>query len=112
MGLLEGTQRISTAREGPGGGGVDDVTMVHAVSALFRRTYKSRGQAIFYCGFIRFERDPEAVFADPGVMPALLDDVCALSGVKPLGINVGEIARARVGGRVLVLREDRITVET
>jgi hypothetical protein len=87
-----------------------DHTRAHAVSPLFRRTFGGKGQAVFYCGPVSFQQDPQAAFADPGVFVALLDDVCAMSGVRPLGTQGDEIARARVGGRLLILREDRIEV--
>ena len=61
---------------------------------------------------ILFERDAQACFADPGVSSALLDDVCAASGVRALGTQPDELARARVGGRLLVLHEDRIEVRS
>jgi len=107
--LAEGTERLAVAKEGPGGGeGAQESTRTHAVSALFRRRYASGGQAVFYGGPVSFERDAQACFADPGVAPALLDDVCAASGIGALGTQPGEVARARVGGRLLVLHEDRI----
>jgi len=80
------------------------------VSPLFRRTFGERGQAIFYCGPISFQRDPQAAHEDPCTIVAILDDVCAMSGVRPLGTADDEIARARVGGRLLVLREGAIDV--
>lgn len=110
MDLVEGTEKIACAVEGPGGGLVPEgnVTRTAPVSALFRRTYASGGQAIFYGGPVSFRRDPEALFADPGVFPRLLGDVCAMSGVRPLGTQDDEIARARVGGKLLVLRQDEM----
>ena len=106
MNLAEDTEKMALAG--------DHATMGHArgraVSPLFRRTFRGKGQAIFYCGPVVFQQDPQAAFADPGVIVALLDDVCAMSGVRPLGTQDDEIARARVGGHRLILREDRIDV--
>jgi hypothetical protein len=113
LGLADGTERLSVAKEGPGGGeGAQESTCTHAVSALFRRRYPSGGQAVFYGGPVSFVRDAQACFADAGAITALLDDVCAASGVQPLGTQPDEIARARVGGRMLVLREHQIEERT
>jgi len=106
MGLAEDTEKMACAREEHSLSG----THSHAVSAMFRRMHDGGGQAIFYCGLVSFQRDPEALFADPGVFPALLGDLCAVSGVRPLGTQDDETARARVGGRLLALREDTIAV--
>ena len=81
-------------------------TTIHEVSPLFRRTYGKNGQAVHYCGYVNLEIDPQAAFADPGVALALLADFCTMSGVKPLGTQTGEIARGRIGGKLLVLRDD------
>jgi len=104
--LAEGTEKIATAKERPQQSG----THAHAISPLFRRTYPNDGQAVFYCGPVTFKIDPQNCFSDPGVLLALLDDMCAMSGVLPLGTQEDEIARARVGDNLLILRED--TIET
>jgi hypothetical protein len=83
---------------------------VHAISPLFRRTYPQQGQAVFYCGPVNFQIDPQSCFADPGVILALLDDMGAMSGVAPLGTRENEIARARVGEDLLVLRDNALDV--
>ncbi len=106
LGLAPGTEILAAAR--PGFGFVEgpcENTRVHAVSTLFRRRHAGGGQAIFYGGHVVFRRDPQALFDDPCVFARLLDDVCAMSGVAPLGTRDGEIARARVAGRTLILRE-------
>src|SRR5690606_23674672 len=108
--LAEGTERLGTARPGIGSSGVEGVTWNHPVSALFRRTWPSGGQAVFFAGGICFESDPQALFRDPEVIARLLDDVCAQSGVRPLGTRSDEIARARIGNRLLVLRPETIEV--
>jgi hypothetical protein len=92
----------TTASQIPG------ITDVHPASALFRKIFPAGGQAILYTGFVNFVRDPQALFADPGVIAAVLDDACAQSGVAPLGTQDGELARARVDGKTLILREDAI----
>ena len=102
LNLAEGTEKIAVGKERPGQSG----TTIHAISPLFRRTYAGTGQAVHYCGYVNLEIDPQAAFADPGVALALLADFCAMSGVQPLGTQEGEIARARVGGKMLVLRND------
>ena len=107
MGLDPATEKLSAAQEGPGGGqGAAESTRCHAVSALFRRCHKGGGKAILYCGPVSFERDAQACFEDSGTMVALLDDVCAQSGAQPLGTREDEVARARVGGKLLILREE------
>lgn len=109
IGLAPEVEKIACAVPGPGGGeGAAESTRTHAVSALFRIRHAGGGQAVLYCGPVSFARDAQACFADPGVMTALLDDVCVQSGVPPLGTRDDEIARARVGGKRLVLREDAI----
>ena len=105
MGLTPDTERIACSEAGPGRGeGAAESTRTHAVSALCRRRYPGGGQALLYSGYIVFRRDPEALFDDPCVFAKLLDDVCALSGVAPLGTAEDEAARARVGGRTLILK--------
>ena len=89
-------------KERPGQSG----TTNHAVSSLFRRTYQGTGQAVHYCGYVNLSLDPEACFNDPGVALALLADFCAMSGVRPLGTQEGEIARSRVGDKMLILKND------
>ena len=45
-------------------------------------------------------------------MLALLDDLSAMSGVQALGTREGEVTRARVGERTLILRLEAITVSS
>ena len=104
LGLSEGTERIALAVERPGQSG----TRVHSISPLFRRTYDNAGQAVFYCGPVNFHVDEQACFSDPGVILALLDDLCAMGGIRSLGTQDEEIARARVGERTLILNADRL----
>ena len=109
MGLNPATEKLSASQEGPGGGeGAAESTRTHEVSALFRRWHASGGCAVMYNGPVSFERDAQACFDDPGTMTALLDDMCAASAVKPLGTKQDEVARARAGGRLLILRTDSI----
>ncbi len=111
LGLDPAVRAISIAREGPGGGqGAAESTRVHAVTALFRKRHRGAGWAVMYSGPVTFDRDPQACFADSGTLAALLADICAQSGVKPLGTQDDEIARARVGRRLLVLKHDQISV--
>jgi hypothetical protein len=102
LGLEEGTEKIAVGKERPGQSG----TTIHAVSSLFRRTYAGTGQAVYYCGYVNLDLDAQAAFSDPGVALALLADFCAISGIKPLGTQEGEIARGRVGKKLLILRDD------
>jgi hypothetical protein len=106
LGLADGTEKIAVAKKKPGQSG----TVIHAVSPLFRRTYGKTGQALLYTGYVNLEIDPQAAFADPGVALSLLDDFCAMSGIKPLGTRPDEIARGRIGGKTLILREDSSVV--
>jgi hypothetical protein len=108
LGLSEGTERIALAVDRPGQSG----TRIHAISPLFRRTYGNAGQAVFYCGPVNFRMDDQACFSDPGVILALLDDLCSMSGVPALGTSDEEIARARVGDRTLILHADRIEIHS
>ena len=105
LNLAEGTEKIAAAIPRPGQSG----TRTHAVSPLFRRTYPHGGQAVFYCGPVTFQVDAQACFSDPGVLLALLDDLSAMSGVQALGTREGEVARARVGERTVILRPEAIT---
>ena len=100
--LAEGTEKMAVATERPGQSG----TRIHAISSLFRRAYTGGGQAIYYCGPVTFEFDAEACFSDPAVFLALLNDMCAMSGVRALGTRDNEIARARVGKETLALCDD------
>lgn len=104
LNLSEGTEKIAFAKERLAQSG----TNVHAVSPLFRRIYSQMGQAVFYCGPVTFQVDPESCFSDPGVLLALLDDICAMSAIKPLGTQANEIARARTGDRLLILCPDAV----
>jgi len=108
--LAAGTELLSVAKPGIGSSGVPGHTKIHATSALFRRTYPGGGQAIFYGGGICFKSDPQALFNDPEVIAKLLDDVCAATGVRALGTRDDELARARIGGKLLELKEGAIDV--
>jgi len=110
LGLAADVERIACAQPGPGGG-LQRGTRVHPVSALFRRRHPGGGQAIHYGGYVVFQQDPQALFADSGVFPALLDDVCAGSGVRPFDLQAGELVCARLGGRRLALHADRISID-
>lgn len=101
MGLLPGTEILAATSPGPGQSG----TTIHEVSAAFRRIFPGGGQGIFFSGRVSLRQDPEAIFADPGVYMSLLVDVCARSGVRPLGLREGELARARLPGGMIVLKE-------
>ena len=112
LGLAAGVEKLAVARVARStttASQIPGVTDVHPAAALFRQTFPAGGQAILYTGFVNFVRDPQALFADPGVIAAVLDDACAQSGVTPLGTQDGELARARVDGKTLVLRQDSIT---
>ncbi len=104
LGLGKGTEKIALAGERPG----QSETRIHAVSPLFRKTYDNGGQAVFYCGPVNFHVDDQACFSDPGVILALLDDLCAMGGVQTLATKDNEIARSRVGERTLILHADRL----
>lgn len=106
LGLAEGTEKIAVSKERPGQSG----TTIHAVSSLFRRTYAGTGQAVHYCGYVNLDLDAQAAFSDPGVASSLLADFCAISGIKPLGTQEGEIARGRVGQKLFILRDDMMIV--
>jgi hypothetical protein len=109
--LASDTEILSAAPDGIGSSGVEGWTRIHPVSALFRRRFPSGGQAIYYGGGICFKSDPQALFHDPEVIAKLLDDVCAMSGVRPLDTRDGELARARIGGKLLVLRDGAVDVQ-
>lgn len=113
LGLSSGVEKLSAAKAEPGGGeGAAESTRVHEVSALFRRCHERGGKAVMYAGPVSFERDAQACFADPGTLVALLDDLCAQSGVPALGTKEDEIARARVDGRLLILKADGIEIHS
>jgi hypothetical protein len=78
------------------------------VSAMFQKKWDSGGRGIFYCGPVSFQSDPEALFQDPGVLRALLKDVCDSSGITGYTLAEGEIARAEIDRGILVLRPDSI----
>jgi hypothetical protein len=106
--LAAEVERFSVTRPGIGSSGVEGLTFIHPVTALFRRRSTSGGQTVFYGGGICFKADPQALFYDPEVIARLLDDVCSQSGIKPLGTQEGETARVRIGGRLLILQEGSI----
>ncbi|CAN5504184.1 hypothetical protein BH10PLA1_BH10PLA1_16490 [soil metagenome] len=108
--LAVGTELLGVAKPGIGSSGLPGHTKIHPVSSLFRRTFPSGGQAIFYGGGICFKSDAQALFADPEVIAKLLDDVCAATGVRPLNTRDDESARARIGGKLLVLKDSGIEV--
>jgi hypothetical protein len=109
MDLLPGTEMLSATRPGAVGAGN---AQARQVSSLFRRCYPSGGWAVSYSGQVDFTIDSQAIFVDAGVFPALLGDACALSGVAPLGTRSDEIARARVGSKVLALTDRGIEVRS
>jgi len=104
LGLAPGTEMLSAARPRAGQSG----TTIREVSAIFRRVFPGGGQGILYSGRVNLRRDPEAIFADPGVYMALLADVCEGSGLELVEPQEGELSRAPVQGGFLVLKEDRI----
>lgn len=108
MNLLSGTEILSATKKTSGvmAGGA----CLQVVSSMWRRTYAGGGWAIGYTGPINFDADPQALFADPGVFPSLLADVCEQSGVALLGTQPNEIARARLGKKILALTEKGIEV--
>ncbi len=85
-------------------------TATREVACLFRRRLPSGGQGILYGGPVNFSPDPEDLFTDPGVIRALLADICALSGAEPYRLAEGEIAKARVDGRTVALREESLEI--
>lgn len=107
LGLAEDTQLLRATHDSGNYSG----TRTREVACLFRRRWPSGGQGILYCGPVNFQPDAEDLFADPGVIRALLSDVCGLSGTALLGLQPGEIARARVAGKVLALHEDRLVID-
>ncbi len=111
LGLSEDVVILSSADDGPGRGeGAAESTRTRSVSAMFIRRHRGGGAALMYCGPTDFERDAQACFTSSGTLPALLDDVCAACGIEPLGTRPGETARARTGGRIMVLAGKSITV--
>jgi hypothetical protein len=83
-------------------------TQTKLTTAAFRRKI-GEGQAIFYCGPIVMEDDPEAVFVDRGTYKALLHDVLATySHTINLTPDPGEIARAQIDGEMYALKEGEI----
>jgi hypothetical protein len=104
MGLTSDTEMISSTQAEAAYSG----TATRQVSALFRRVWPSGGQGVFYCGPVSFREDPEALFPDPGVLRALLEDVCVASGIERYRLQEGEIARARIDNGTLILRENAL----
>lgn len=86
-------------------------TSTQLVSCMFRKKYQSGGMAIYFCGPTCFVPDPEAIMPDYGVFPALLSDVCKMSGVMTYELKEGEVARADIGGKMLILTEELIKTE-
>ena len=104
LGLHPATEKLFVAQEGPGGGeGAQESTRILAVSALFKRN-----KAHFFGGAVNLQLDPQACFADPGVFLSLLDDLCAASGIAPLGTLPEETARVRIAGKTLALTDTEI----
>lgn len=77
-------------------------------TALFENRLTGGGRALFYSGFINFEKDPEAIHVTPPVPRLLLDDLCRLSKIESFGLQAGEVARCRLDGRTLVLTDQEI----
>ncbi|MGC8622155.1 MAG: beta-galactosidase [Caldisphaera sp.] len=102
--LSSDTVILSSTIEGPGYSGTN---IKKVSSAFYRRTGK--GVAIFYCGPVNFEDDPEALFHDPGVFKALLLDVIKNNAnTLDLTPEKDEIARAEIDGSVYALDDNKI----
>lgn len=108
LGLAPEVEKFGTGNPGVGGSGVEGLTKIHPVSAFFCRRSRSGGRAYFYGGGLCFKADPQALFEDPEIIARILDDVCAQTGVKDLGTQEGELARVRIGGQLLILKERSI----
>jgi hypothetical protein len=109
--LAPEVETFATAKPGIGSSGVEGLTVIHPACTLFRRRSTSGGQAVFYGGNICFTVDPQQLFYDPQLIVRLLDDVCSQSGVKPLETQGDEVARARIGKQLLILREGLIEIQ-
>lgn len=71
-----------------------------------------KGRAIFYCGPLDMDANPDQIFGVSHAFEHLLMDVCrAFSNLEPLGTRSDEIARARCDGGMLILKEDEISFE-
>jgi hypothetical protein len=85
-------------------------TKVSPVTAAFTRQ-AGEGRTVFYCGPATMQDDPEAIFPDPGAFQRLLEDMLVQSGgVELLTPAPGEIARARIGGKMHSLLDGEIQV--
>jgi hypothetical protein len=83
-------------------------TQTNLATATFCRK-NGKGKAIFYCGPVVMEDDPEAVFVDRGTFKSLLRDVlAAYSHTIDLTPGLGEIARAQIGDEIYALKEGDI----
>jgi hypothetical protein len=99
--LLAVVPGLETDRELAGYSG----TSIQRVSAAFMRR-SGKGAGIFYSGAVAMEDDPEAIFYDPGTFKALLKDtLMRYSQTELLEPQPGEIARSRIGGKLLALTE-------
>jgi hypothetical protein len=82
------------------------VTTGATSTAFYKKNGK--GTAVFYCGPVMLVEDKEALFDEPKVFTAILNDVInKYSGVIDLtpDTNAGEIARAEIDGSVYALKE-------
>ena len=104
LGLAPDVEMLASTHSGNAYSG----TQMKLTTAVFRRKI-GEGQAIFYCGPVVMEDDPEAVFFDPGTFKGLLHDVlAAYSHTVDLTPGPGEIARAQIGGEIYALKEAEI----
>ncbi len=87
--------------------GYSDMEIKKTSAAFYRK--EGKGTAIFYGGPVSFEDDPEALFKDPGIFRALLNDVLKhYSKTVDLTPAEDEVARAEIDGAIYALKDGEI----
>lgn len=79
-----------------------------SLSCAFYHEY-GNGRAVFYCGPLDLIPSADPMFGEYHIYEHILSDMLReFAGVKPLGTNGDEIARARVDGKILIHKHDEI----
>lgn len=79
------------------------------LSCAFCHKY-GKGRAVYYCGPLNLIPEADPMFGEYHIYEHILSDLLSeFAGIKALGTADDEIARARVNGKIMVLRHDDIS---
>ena len=84
---------------------------VPLLTCAFEHKY-GKGRAVYYCGRLVLKPKPDSMYRETHAYEHILSDLLReFAGVKALGTKPDEIARARVNGKMMILKTDDISFE-